>query len=409
MTTSERLAFLIAIERGDLDQVQGLIHGPIDINTRLSVSGSIAAPPLVIATQHAQPAIVEWLLSAGALVDGVDINDQTACHVAAAHGFDSVFQVLLCNKSRPNLDLVDSQGRTPLELAISSHRIRIVVMLIEAGARLDNVRRLCAAAAMSMAIIKALVGRGIVIRDLRDSDMRTALHAAASRRTHISIVEMLVNECGVDLNAQDSSGDTCSHVAAASGSAQLLQWLAAAGADIDVEDHRGRSPLHFASKYCHADCVMMLLAAGANVHRRDSEGQTALLRSAIPFYVLPIDRTVAIVHALLGGGAALDDAIDNGDSALEMLSNRKVSVNVNQVESARHLITMLQLDFVRARALQVCIGLQSRGLDALQTCEILVHACGPVAPIIRFHHWWRIVTTIKHFQRTNDNDNERTE
>jgi hypothetical protein len=36
-------------------------------------------------------------------------------------------------------------------------------------------------------------------------------------------------------------------------------------------------------------------------------------------------------------------------------------------------------------------------LDALQMCEILQQACGPVAPLIAFHHWWKIATTVKHF------------
>jgi hypothetical protein len=40
--------------------------------------------------------------------------------------------------------------------------------------------------------------------------------------------------------------------------------------------------------------------------------------------------------------------------------------------------------------------IQSLQLDALQMCEIL--ACGPVAPLIPFHQWWNLVTTIKHFK-----------
>jgi hypothetical protein len=52
---------------------------------------------------------------------------------------------------------------------------------------------------------------------------------------------------------------------------------------------------------------------------------------------------------------------------------------------------------VRQRALQVCVGLQSLGLDALQMCEIAQHSCGHVAHLIAFHQWWTIATTVKHF------------
>jgi hypothetical protein len=41
--------------------------------------------------------------------------------------------------------------------------------------------------------------------------------------------------------------------------------------------------------------------------------------------------------------------------------------------AAHREIVKVRLDFVRHRAWQVCIGLQSRELDALQMCEILLH------------------------------------
>jgi hypothetical protein len=31
-------------------------------------------------------------------------------------------------------------------------------------------------------------------------------------------------------------------------------------------------------------------------------------------------------------------------------------------------------------------------------CAVLVHACGPVAPLILFHQWWKIATVVKHFK-----------
>jgi hypothetical protein len=69
------------------------------------------------------------------------------------------------------------------------------------------------------------------------------------------------------------------------------------------------------------------------------------------------------------------------------------------VEVARRDIAKTRIDFVRDRALQVCIGLQSLRLDALQLCEILQFACGAIAPLIPFHIWWKIATTVKHFHQ----------
>ena len=136
---------------------------------------------------------------------------------------------------------------------------------------------------------------------------------------------------------------------------------------------------------------MLLLAAGADVAARDGRGRTACLVAA--------QWRSELVDVMLAAGADLDAADDNGHTPRSRLAENLASVDVARVEFARRLIAKMRLDFVRHRAWQVCVGLQSRGLDALQMCEILLHACGPVAPVVAFHQWWKIATTVKHFKR----------
>jgi hypothetical protein len=81
------------------------------------------------------------------------------------------------------------------------------------------------------------------------------------------------------------------------------------------------------------------------------------------------------------------------------LADRQLIIDAEQVETARREIAKVRLDFVRNRAMEVCIGLQSLRLDALQVCEILQLACGPLARLIAFHQWWKIATTVKHFKK----------
>jgi hypothetical protein len=50
------------------------------------------------------------------------------------------------------------------------------------------------------------------------------------------------------------------------------------------------------------------------------------------------------------------------------------------------------------RAFQICVGLQSFRLNALQLCEILMHSFGALGSLIAFHQWWAIATTVKHFR-----------
>jgi hypothetical protein len=114
---------------------------------------------------------------------------------------------------------------------------------------------------------------------------------------------------------------------------------------------------------------------------------------------------MSFVHAMVAAGADLDAEDRNGRTPRQCLAERRptrrVSVDVDpeQVEMARREIAKVRLDFVRHRAMEVCIGLQSLRLDALQMCEILQLVCGPLARLIAFHQWWEIVTTVKHFKR----------
>jgi hypothetical protein len=74
-------------------------------------------------------------------------------------------------------------------------------------------------------------------------------------------------------------------------------------------------------------------------------------------------------------------------------------LNVTKSSERAETLPKARIDFVRDRALRVCIGLQSLELDALQLCEILLFASGRVAQLILFHIWWKIATTVKHFRK----------
>lgn len=77
----------------------------------------------------------------------------------------------------------------------------------------------------------------------------------------------------------------------------------------------------------------------------------------------------------------------------------KMQIAADDVALARKAISKKRLDFVRYRALEICIGLQSLRLAALQTCEILQVSCGPISHLVPFHQWWLIATTVKHCAR----------
>jgi ankyrin repeat protein len=404
MSLLKYFAFADAIDRNDFSCVESLLtNGSIDANARLPRPMN-HPPALVYAVARGRKDVVDVLLRFGARIDDTDDDGRTACHLVP-HDHADMLALLLTH--RPNLELRSISGRTPLDESFMTplgHSIS--TMLIEAGAPLDGVdrRHLCGLAATSTAAIQTLLRRGVVVSELRNSSSKsTPLHlAVAASAPDPAVLDMLVNECGVDLEARNTQGYTCMHIAKIRDNADAVRFLIAAGANVDCVNNLNRTPLH-AMTMRDAKCTALLLAAGANAHACDSSGRTPaievasfLLRDQVFF------RT--ILSLFLAVGADLDAADLADNTARQILIDHQLNVGWDDaqtrkdVETAHRMIVTARLDFVRHRAYQVCIGLQSLRLDALQMCEILQHSCGPFAQLVEFHQWWKIVTTVKHFK-----------
>jgi ankyrin repeat protein len=401
--------FVHAVENGNSIRVQSLVDS-CAINVNAPLPSALRAPALVLAAGRGHSKVVQILLLAGSCISCTDSIGQTAFHAAVEHCNLDVLKLLLSQNCTPlpnsetqqsQLGREDAQKRTPLDIAVNHRNERIVVMLIDAGAPLDKHRSVFAAATLSTAVICALMRRNVAVNELRDDDELTALHWAAASEHKADVMGMLVGVCRVALEARNSYGNTCCHVAASSicDDDQHLRWLIEAGADIDNVNAKGRTPLREACWRSSLRCALTLLAAGADVHIRSVDGRTAC-HSAVNAIVRGAaapKKAMLILHALVSAGADIDAADHERVTARQTLERRGLALSDEEVAVARDRVAKLRLDFVRHRALEVCIGLQSLRLSALQLCEILLNACGPVAPVIRFHQWWQIATTVKHF------------
>jgi ankyrin repeat protein len=374
--------FAKAIEEGDSTQVETLISsGSIDLNARLPRHRN--PPPLLCAVRcnARRIDIIEKLLNAGADIDGADDGGWTACHSAVR----DVDLMALLLSHRPNLEMKENRRKhTPLELSISSPDNRVSLMLINAGASLDGGvwGSLGAWASKSTAAIQALLNRGVAVGQYRSKTNVTPLHSNAMQHPWCAerqaAANMLINVCGIDVNTRTVDGKTCLHIAAGH---DAIRFFLDAGADVNVVDRKGQTPLHRVYRY---ECAVLLMAAGANVNARDLNGRIAPMAR-----YMGVDCLDLLLPAFVAAGADLSDVPEE----------RIDAVSIHDIESARRDLAKTTLGFVRGRAVEVCIALQSLSLDALQMCEILQHACGPAARFIMFHHWWQIATTVKHFHQ----------
>ena len=191
--------------------------------------------------------------------------------------------------------------------------VRIMQVLLEAGASLYNVNSLGHTALMAacssnvdvMSKVTFLIEYNEHLVTAVSSTSFTSLHTAAQRGLE-EVCAILV-EHGADIHARTSKGSTSLHLAAMYNQAKVMQLLLQHGAEIDarsndkampvhiaawfgarealrflldngVNVHVGgqwnRSPLHYAAAGGQVSCVTELMQRGAQVHRQDERGMS---------------------------------------------------------------------------------------------------------------------------------------
>ncbi|MBI3929122.1 MAG: ankyrin repeat domain-containing protein [Armatimonadetes bacterium] len=167
-----------------------------------------------------------------------------ALEYALLHDRPDVVELLLARGVAP--DTADSEGRTPLHLAIELESSdRILEQLILGGSDVDA----------------------------RDQEGRSPLHLAA--RCPSTRQLRCLAENGARLDPRDSNGATPLHEAVLN-SLEHADYLLYRGAPLDVRDGRRRTPLHLAAEEGLLDAVVLLVARGAELEIPDQEGRTPL-------------------------------------------------------------------------------------------------------------------------------------
>jgi len=142
-----------------------------------------------------------------------------------------------------DIEIQDSNGRTPLLVAAQSDNTQALSRLLEAGASPLS----------------------------KDKMGQTALHLAVNGSIKLS---SLLIKAKADVNAKNVGGVTPLMLAAGTGKMELVKLLLSAGARPDMKDYRGRSVVDWASQEQHLDVVKQLeikLAVASKQQKPETE------------------------------------------------------------------------------------------------------------------------------------------
>lgn len=151
----------------------------------------------------------------------------------------------MAHKLSPDVNKINADGLTKLQVAIADNDLARIMTLIKAGADIN----------------------------FRGMQVEPPLHMALDRRKHHIAIALV--QAGADLNLQDAYGRTPLHHAVQQGNETFILTLLKLGADPNIADDNGQTPL-FMMHDGYPSLVDTLVSAGANVNAQDHLGRTPL-------------------------------------------------------------------------------------------------------------------------------------
>lgn len=174
-------------------------------------------------------------------------------------------------------------------------------------ARLDQDFLACASNG-NLDRMKHLLGIGVSL-DSTEQDKTTAL-MLASQNDRMNIVQFLVADRKVNVNATNDDGRSALSFAALAGNDDIADYLLENGADINHQDNPGNTPLMLAVKYLHEPTVTRFLIHGADVNLPDDSSNSPLIEASKA-------GALDITKDLIGAHALLTQKNMNGETALQ--------------------------------------------------------------------------------------------
>ena len=201
-----------------------------------------------------------------------------------------------------NVNEPDGNGITLLHEVVQApdSAERLQVLLSEAGIEIDRPQRdgttpaYRAALAGNTEAVTRLLARGADV-NARNNDNKWTVLMVAVGNDAVAIVDRLVRQPGLDVNATDEVRRTALHIAARRGHPAITALLLRRSEiEVNVQDHLGWTPLSMAAFEGHAEVIRLLLERpDLDVNRVDADRQTPLFHAAAAGAAAVVDLLLA--------------------------------------------------------------------------------------------------------------------
>ncbi|XP_069594615.1 protein phosphatase 1 regulatory subunit 12A-like isoform X1 [Ranitomeya imitator] len=224
--------FMAACSAGDREEVRQLLTAGAPINGT-NVDGLTALHQACI---DENIEMVQFLVENGASVNQQDNEGWTPLHAAASCGFVSIAQYLISNGG--NVAIVNSEGELPLDVSHESAMEKLLKSEVKKlGIDLDAAKK---------------EEEELMLRDAR----------------------RWLNNGKYDDLRHPTTGATPLHVAAAKGYTEVIRLLLQLGCDVDSRDLDDWTPLHAAAHWGQPDSCRLLCEALCDMEAVNKVGQT---------------------------------------------------------------------------------------------------------------------------------------